>query len=523
MAADEAALATGLPLLLGLILSLSFEHWLRPRPPRRPLAAAALAVHTGLWLPWQAMFSLAIGRPWLALIVSLIGTMTLVVVSNAKYRSLREPFTVHDFEYFVDMVRHPRLYLPFLRFTTQTTFASILMFLALVGAFVFEPWLFTRYPPMAIFETYGTAVACAVLLLVLGDRVRPRMSWNALDDLETHGLLPCLWGYARAARQAPLPASPLSGWHWPPDIDGRPHLVAVQSESFFDCRRLDPVIRPEVLTEYDRVCAEAHQHGRLRVPAWGANTIRTEFGFLFGLSAEAQGVHKFQPYQRLARQGLPQLVSVLQKAGYHTVCVHPYSLDFYDRKRLFPALGFETLIDASAFVPGDRVGPYVGDEAVTRVVARVLADARERPCFVFVITMENHGPLHLETPDSAALSEFYAGPPPPKHHDLSVYLGHLRHADAMIGRLREVLSSFARPGCLAWYGDHVPIMPKVYARLGHDDARTDYVLWSTAPQTRPATHAAQERAVEELPLAVLNMLLATAGSSAPVQASSPYT
>jgi hypothetical protein len=158
----------------------------------------------------------------------------------------------------------------------------------------------------------------------------------------------------------------------------------------------------------------------------------------------------------------------------------------------------------------------VGDEAVTRVVEKVLADAGARPCFVFVITMENHGPLHLETADPSMLGDFYTGAPPPKHHDLSVYLGHLRHANAMIGRLRETLSSLPRPGCLAWYGDHVPIMPKVYARLDHDDSRTDYVLWSSAERIRAAPVAAQERAVEELPLAVLEMLVATAGSAAPV-------
>jgi len=516
MPVDGAALAIGPPLLLGLILSLSFERWLRPKPPRSPLPAAALALHAGLWLPWQVVFSLLIGRPWLALVVSLIGTMTLVVVSNAKYRSLREPFTVHDFEYFVDMVRHPRLYLPFLRFTTQTTLASIFMFVALVGAFFFEPWLFTRYATRAILETYGAVSACAALLLVLGDRARLEMSWNALADLETYGLVTSLWCYARESRRAPPPTSPLSGWRWPSEVSARPHLIVVQSESFFDCRRLDSVIRPDVLGEFDRVCTEAAHHGRLRVPAWGANTIRTEFGFLFGLSAEAQGVHKFQPYQRLARQGLPQLVSLLRNSGYHTVCVHPYSLDFYDRKRLFPALGFETLIDVAAFTPRDRAGPYVGDEAVTRVVEKVLADAGARPCFVFVITMENHGPLHLETADPSMLGDFYTGAPPPKHHDLSVYLGHLRHADAMIGRLRETLSSLPRPGCMAWYGDHVPIMPKVYARLDHDDSRTDYVLWSSAERIRATPVAAQERAVEELPLAVLEMLVATAGSAAPV-------
>ena len=230
MAADDAAFAIGLPLLAGLILSLSFEQWLKPKPPRRPLAAGALAVHAGLWLPWQAAFSMMIGRPWLALVVSLIGTMTLVVVSNAKYRSLREPFTVHDFEYFVDMVRHPRLYLPFLRFTRQTTLASILMFLALVAAFFFEPWLFSRYPPMAILETYGAVSGCAVLLLAVGDRARLEMSWNALADLEMHGLIACLWAYARESRPAPPTAATHWGWGKPREKTNRPHHKIVQNE-----------------------------------------------------------------------------------------------------------------------------------------------------------------------------------------------------------------------------------------------------------------------------------------------------
>lgn len=493
-----------LPLGVGLLLAFVFEQWLRPTPPRWPLPAAALAVHTGTWLLWQTAISALVGRPWLALVLALIAPMTLVVVSNAKYRALREPFTVHDFEYFVDMVRHPRLYLPFLRFTRQTALTSMLMFCVLVGAFMLESWVFGRFPPLEVGVGYGLVALLGLLLLVLGLHSPQVMTWDALVDLRAHGIVTCLWCYARALRDPGTPQSPLAHWQWPARGGTKPHLVMVQSESFFDCRRLDAAIRPEILREFDRTCLEARAYGRLRVPAWGANTIRTEFGMLFGLSAEAQGVHRFQPYQRLAWRGLPQLVSILRDAGYRTICVHPYELSFYNRARLFPALGFETLIDGSHFKPADRVGPYIGDAAVTRCVENLLAEAGDRPCFIFVITMENHGPLHLERPDAEALTTFYHGPPPPKHHDLSVYLGHLRHADEMLGRLRTVLLNGARPGCLVWYGDHVPIMPKVYAHRAHDDPRTDYLLWSS--RLAPAGLAA-ERGIDELPSMILAMLV----------------
>ena len=124
--------------------------------------------------------------------------------------------------------------------------------------------------------------------------------------------------------------------------------------------------------------------------------MRTEFSFLSGLASETLGIDRFNPYRRLARRPLITLVGHLRGLGYRTVCVHPYLSSFYARDEVFPLLGFDELVDVRSFSHGDRFGPYVSDAAVAATITRRV-DQSDRPIFVFAITMENHGPLHLES------------------------------------------------------------------------------------------------------------------------------
>jgi phosphoglycerol transferase MdoB-like AlkP superfamily enzyme len=108
---------------------------------------------------------------------------------------------------------------------------------------------------------------------------------------------------------------------------------------------------------------------------------------------------------------------------------------------------------------------------------------------VFVITMENHGPLHLESLLEHDKHEWLTQPLPEGCEDLGVYLRHLGHADQMIKKLTEGLASAGRPGTLAWYGDHVPIMEKVYQQLGTPSGDTDYFIWRTRTEAERKGHA----------------------------------
>jgi phosphoglycerol transferase MdoB-like AlkP superfamily enzyme len=263
-----------------------------------------------------------------------------------------------------------------------------------------------------------------------------------------------------------------------------PDLVSVQSESFFDVRDLWPGVKADVLSEYDRLAGQALARGKLQVAAWGANTVRTEFAYLTGIPGDRLGVHRFNPYRVLARRGLPSIAAHLKAQGYRTVCVHPYDGSFYGRNKVLPALGFDEFIDVRAFNDSQKAGPFIGDCAVADKIRELLDDPnRTQPLFIHAVTMENHGPLHLEKVAASELPTWFDRPLLEGMDDLAPYLRHISNADRMLGKLRETLLDQPGETLLCFFGDHVPILPNVYQAVGAPAGDTDYLIWSNRRQT----------------------------------------
>jgi hypothetical protein len=452
-------------------------------------SAARIAIHGGLWLLAFLALAALLQRPIFAaaLVLGLQGL--LLAVSSAKQRVLREPLVFADLGLFSQAFRHPRLYLPY--FGLQRCALVATVFAAVMAAgFVLEhangvsPWI------------WAALLTLAIALLGLGTRAASGgLSLDAGKDAARFGLVATMWLYWLAERRsAPSAVAPFAYIRL---REGEtPPIVVVQSESFFDARRLFAAVSQEVFANFDALCGQA-ESGRLGVPVWGAYTMRTEFAFLSGVPPAELGIHRFNPYRRFARGGVATLASALRSRGYRTLCLHPYPASFFGRDRVFPALGFDAFLDAAEFARARRAGPYIADAEVAERIARLLRET-QAPLFVFAITMENHGPLHLERVTAEDPRRLYRSPPPPGLDELTVYLRHLKNADAMIGALAGELERKG-DGVLCVYGDHVPGMPGVYAVLGFDDPRTDYLIWRAG---RPQPGRADRR-VEELALRVL--------------------
>ncbi|WP_150643391.1 LTA synthase family protein [Pseudomonas fluorescens] len=480
-------------LLLGFLLSCGIEALLIPRPAlRRPVRSWLL--HAGAWLFAVALLYAMTGRPFFSAVNVLALWLLIVLVSNSKYHSLREPFVCADFEYFSDALRYPRLYLPF--FGIGKAIGLALGFIAYLGCgLYFEPAAEAALPVAAV-------VMLGALLLLIGGGLKPlQPSYDASLDLTRWGLAACLWTYFCAARRkvqiddlrSPFALQPFAinpGEVQSPSIDVLPDLVSVQSESFFDIRPLWPGIREQVLSHYDVLRAEALAHGPLQVAAWGANTVRTEFAFLSGIAGDKLGVHRFNPYRHLARQGLPSIASEMKRKGYRTVCIHPYIGSFYGRDQVLPALGFDEFIDIRSFDDSQKAGPFIGDCAVAeKIIERLAESSRTQPLYIHAVTMENHGPLHLEKVSADELPSWFDRPLLDGLRDLGPYVRHLSNADRMLGRLRQHLLAQANPVGLCFFGDHVPILPEVYAALGAPDGDTHYLIWSNQARTSSAPRA----------------------------------
>ncbi len=416
----------------------------------------------------------------------------LAVADRLKRVALQEALVFTDGGLLWQVAAHPRFYLPFVPrwMMVGGIGAAVAAFLAVLAL---EPALALGGAARAALA--AAAAALAVLLLRplwllrggSGDaREASRDSALARDPtrepgvardpsrdaprfgpLATFALHARLAAVERPARRAACPPAPaILSEHAP-----RPHLVLLQLESFCDPRRLGLA---QALPHWDALASGAIARGRLAVPGFGANTMRTEFVVLTGLDDAALGLDRFNPYFRFARAPVASLAWALRGAGWSTACLHPFDGRFFGRDRVLPALGFQRFAEAAAFADAPREHGLVTDAALGERIAAELDAARD-PAFLYAISVAAHGP--------------WPGPDP-----AAAWAARMAATDAMLGAVAEAARRSARPVVLAAFGDHRPSLD--VARGATD---TDYLVWrSDAPgagEVRDLDAAALHRAV----------------------------
>ena len=442
------------------------------------------------------------------------GAVTLALAAGfafsdrRKRHILNEPIVISDVFLALDIFRHPTLALPFPD-TTRVLGGAGLAAATFVAMFVLEPPVgsWSPWPALVVAGALGATIwALAGPLNVAAGRALRRLepSGDPVRDGARLGPLATLLIYGivaraeRATRRAP--AAPYLNGISHRNPPGAP-VVVVQCESFFDVRRIHPSVQKDLLPNLDRCRHTGLQWGRLAVPCWGANTVRTEFAVLTGLPEAAIGLDKFNPYQGFARAPVASLAWQMRSEGYRTVCVHPFDRRFYGRDGVMRNLGFDEFLGEEAFNGAERIGGYVADVEVARFAARLLQE-RESNLFVFIVTIENHGPWPNGVLDHADESaDFWRGlvVPEAERSAFKGFVKGVRHADSMLGILAQTLGAGACGGLLAMYGDHLPSFPKTFQRVGFHDNRSDYLVWRAGS----AVSARRDLAAHDLGRAIL--------------------
>lgn len=480
---------------VGIALVVAAALLLRRPAPLLPSGVGGFLLGYGPILLFFALVFALTGRTFFSGGASLVAAGGVSFADWLKRRELREPLVFADAGELRELVLHPRFYLPFV---PLIHLLLIVAGVALVAALVL--WL---EPPVPVWPLPSLAsaalLAIALAVLMQVDRLPLWLRAQGIagqpgTDIARHGLAAILLAYAVLARFERSSRLHAVRRHSPalllPGIDA---VVVVQNESFFDLRRLGPGLLPQGLPAFDRRRAEAMHHGRLAVPAWGANTVRSEFAVLTGIGEAELGLDRFNPYFRFARSALPSLAWQFRAAGFRTVCLHPFDRGFYGRHAVMPCLGFETFLGQETLCAG---GPMDDPALADRILAMLAED--DRPLFVFAITMGNHGPW-----------QGGAGEGPSSAFDS--YREGLYQADAMIARLCDGLEAQQeRQSLLAFYGDHQPNIPALYHRPGFADGQTDYFIWSPARRTGARRDIAAE-GLAQLIVTSATAILATVG------------
>lgn len=462
---------------------------------RLPLFADLLPTMMGA--TFYALFLAAFGRPVLSMLLVAGGSLGIWALNKVKLSLYKDPTVFMDLFLVPEILRHPEFYTPYL-LPRRAIIWLLASCLVLAGLFTWEPVVDAQARKFSLILLLLCALWQWRLWRLFAGKGRGRalrllqrhkLSLDPREDWQALGLLPSLFlqglwhRHVRSrfgAPGIPLSAStPPSNLVWHPSrlrpLHHKPHLLLFQAESFFDLRRLSPEIDPELLRNFDALGRKG-MSGELRVPAQGAYTMRTEFSVLTGLPLTSLGTDALDPYFSPARRPAWSLARHLRAAGYRTVCLHPFSLAFFNRYKVMPNLGFDELYGEDSFARSERFGPYVSDAALGWRILELLSRST-RPLFVFAISMEAHGPW--------AADRFEGMEPPPQppampawgSRELGMYLTHVANTDAMLGSLCAELEGLHTQTVLGFYGDHVGNIPRMYARAGYDNRNTDYLIW----------------------------------------------
>jgi hypothetical protein len=472
--------------------------WLLPRRVARARLALRpqLLLDAAPWLVGAALLMTATGRPLFTGSILIALAAGFALADHTMRQTLREPVVFCSISEVPQVFTHPHLYLPFagpglvlggaaagfgvaaglLLIEPPLTPAKPLVALALLAFIAVLGLVASRPPPLA----------CVARLL---QRLRPTGDPDA--DAAALGPFGMLFAHGiiaraeRAGRQRALAAPAIIHERGCETADpvGPGPVVVVQCESFFDPRRVSPSVSADLLPNFDACCASAAMFGRLRVPGWGANTMRTEFAVLTGIPESDLGYDRLNPYHAFARVPIASEVWRLRRAGYRTICLHPFDRRFFRRDLAMPALGFEAFLGRES-LGGSRVPPYFSDPDLAQQVLRVI-DAEGPRTFIFVITMDNHGPWHGAAPPDPAVAALLGPEDLPQRDQLMGYLAGVRRADQMLQILVEGLQRRGSNGTLTFYGDHLPSLSQAFGYFGFDEPHSDYVIWpgpTGAPQ-----------------------------------------
>lgn len=378
------------------------------------------------------------------------------VVSCIKYRILKEPVYFSDIVSLGVLLKNPSFFVFSVPPVGWVVLAGLILCVPLSLWYCFTNSLYVRLYAVGIIFT-----ACFFYkkIPVYLDISEP--DWRRdVGRLGILGMLAVYWVLWKK-QTAPPPVSVSKA------KAGLDIVLVIQCESYatpsiFCDASVDKIRLPFL----EKAKALAYSQGELLVSGFGAYTMRTEYGVMFGRTEAELGFCQYDPFLTAQRDKTYALSYQMKAAGYQTVFMHPHSLEFYGRNQLMPVIGFDAVDDCSTVQHTPLPGEYMSDTVLGEAIINRLEGATA-PLFLYAVTMENHAP--------------WPGSP---QEALQHYLRHLQSSDAMLGRLMAWLEEQDKLALLVFFGDH---RPSIQGIAYQDRERSTPYVALSFPECKKAT------------------------------------
>lgn len=228
------------------------------------------------------------------------------------------------------------------------------------------------------------------------------------------------------------------------------NVIMVMNESFSDLKVLGNAYDEEVLPFLNSLNDNVIK-GNLYVSVRGGGTCNTEYEALTGNSLIFLPVGTY-PFQLYIRKQENSIVNYFNKNGYSTVGLHLENPQNWNRKNVYPKLGFENFFSINDFTNLDYVRNRVTDSSNYECLRSILDTSDTEKNFIFNVTIQNHGG-YSESNDLDNIVDLskYG-----EYKDASTFLSLIKLSDNAFEELIDYFSEIETPTMVIMFGDHQP-------------------------------------------------------------------
>lgn len=276
-----------------------------------------------------------------------------------------------------------------------------------------------------------------------------------------------------------------------------PDIILILNESFYD---ISKVLNIKTNIDYFESLKNIENltYGYSVYSQIGTSTNKTEYELLTSNSLEL--MPDVTPFVSLNLNNANSIVSHLKNNGYETVAMHPESGSNYQRNIGYKELGFDSIYFKDDLKEKDYYGnrPYVTDESLYKNAINVYNNMSDKPRFMYLLTMQNHGGWRNNTnsqnivkvqeiKNNGGLSKFFAGNILTQMYgkELDEYLTSVYLSSVAFKELTDYYKTVDREVIILMVGDHSPSLVNYFINkesLKSEELikvySTPYMVWS---------------------------------------------
>ena len=243
---------------------------------------------------------------------------------------------------------------------------------------------------------------------------------------------------------------------------GKPNIIVVFSESFWDINQLDEIEFNQKVTPNFNKLKDEGLFFNMITPSYGGISANVEYEFLTG-SNTMYFNHSFIPYMQLYRNDTyydrPSIIKELKNNGYRTKIVPCSSKYLFNCERFYNYLQVDETNYIGNVDEKYIKGKYVSDKYVTdKIIDEFEKKEKNEKLFYMTLTMQAHMPYQKNKYKDYDVWVTKSELSTETNDTLTSYAQGIYDADKQLGRLYEYINTLEEPTIIVFFGDHLPFL-----------------------------------------------------------------